>query len=267
MLYTETATIRHQETSADGVSTFTISSPTLTVLKPDGTSITPDVTVSPGTASATQVLTATVPFDVAGNYRMKWSFDIGAQTLTRIEDYFTFWTDVPAMVRRRMQNTITQLPDSEIEAEFNTMQRMINDSYTTLGGYSNLSGLDQERFDEGVGILVALRMRQYKPPTSPVGFISQWKIQQNSLSFKQNEGRKPARNQEEIWLDEAYTALGRVSAIQAVYNTMKANFHFMTVSGPTRSANQFQTESLFSFVARLLTDDFNYGIGMEGVIL
>ncbi len=230
----------------------------LTVSLPNGGLLAPApvVTVSPATASLSHTFTAIVASGVVGEYRLAWrlSFSDG-EVLERNENRVCTYTDVGALVRRRLQETTTTLADADLDPEVWAVIRMLQDRFTALqlmGGYASLMGLDQERFDWAAGLITALRLRPSRAKTLPVGEVSQIKLGQSSFVYADGSSGVPLEQQ---WLQEAVITLGRVSVIQAQFQAAATAFQPFRVSGPTRYAvQQGSVETLLGGVIRLLTD-------------
>jgi hypothetical protein len=165
MIQGETRIVRHTET---GDSAFTFDeTPTLAVTYPDGTSAAPTVTVSPGTSSVTQTLSATVVFSQAGIYRLAWSLDVGAQDpIIRIEEYFAAWSDVYTNVRELLDRTVTQLTDSRIDRELSRLTRWLTAQFPCIGSYGELTGDERYIFDDALAYFLAGRIRPTLGATS-----------------------------------------------------------------------------------------------------
>lgn len=261
MIVGETRLLTREETSD---TEFTAENGLLTILKPDGSSdASPEVTITPGaTASTTQLLSATYIEDIGGRYRARWEFDAAGQHFVRIDTYFAYWTDVYGWVRQVLQTVEEQVPNQEIDREFASMVRTLNDSYPTLQAYSMLDVDDQDRFDEAVALLVGLRLRAYKPPTNPTGDITSWKIENDVITVKPFENTRVTGGRLDQLYERALLALGRVTAIQQFYAALAADWRLFHVYGPSRKAKHEAYESLMGIVARLLTDDANFGSGV-----
>jgi len=256
MIVGETRTLQHQEAAA---SAFTVTSPTLVVTKPDGTNESPITpTVSPGGATTPQTLIASYTPASAGKYVMTWGLTVGAQVLKRPEIYFASWTDAAALIRRRTQKSVTDLPDATIDPELWYTVRTLIDRFPTLqtaGGYATLAGADQDRFDEAAGLLTAARLRAFLPKTVLTGDVQEIEIQNQTRERYQPVA--PSVPLEKQWIEEAILALGRVTLIQQAYAAAAGNFSPFVVSGPTRtSLGLGNIETLVASDVRLLTDQW-----------
>jgi hypothetical protein len=250
----------HAPTPDTGTAAVTIASASLTVTRPDGTLLSPSPTVrwSPATSGAEHVFIASLTPSQGGAYRTIWGYSQSdGQTFDRPVEYFASWTDVGGLIRRRLRETRESLPDREIEQEIAFMTRTLVDRFVLLqnaGGYSGLVSLDQERFDQGMGLLVAAKLRRTRRKQTPVGELAEVKLSQGS-EFRFGTPGVATKTLEQEWIDEAMLALGRVTVIEQSYGSLASSFLPFQVSGPTRnSKSQGNTETLLSGVIRLLTD-------------
>jgi hypothetical protein len=247
--------VQHEETGGTAF-TFT-STPTLAVTLPDGTLLSPapTVTVTPGISALVQTLSAVVPFATGGAYRLAWSMHVGSDNpIIRTEDYFAFWTDVPALVRRRLLRDAATLLSSDIEAEAVLTVRRLLTVWICLVSYNALSGNDRGFFDEALALIMAARMADYLP-TLATGAVIQQKEMDEEVSYSDLDRNRKRRSQAEVWAEEAAAALGQIACIKA--SRAASSFQPFRVSGPTRTAIAAGCpETLLTSVLRLLSDDF-----------
>lgn len=257
-----TAYLRHLETSTDGVTTFTIANPTVSILQPDNSFYGGSVGIQtiPGFTSLTQELRAIWTPSQGGDHLVKWSFSINGITIDRVETYFVAWTDVASTVRRRLRESSTSLPDVDIDAEVAVTVRQLIDRFTSLqqaGGYAGLVGLDQERFDTATAYMTALRMRMYRAKVVPIGELTG--IKMNNTDFRYTSLVAPGQlSIEQEWMNEALLSLGRVRLVQQDYASAAASWSPFTISGPTRTniANG-QVQTLLTNVLQSLSDTWD----------
>ncbi len=230
----------------------------LSVVMPNGGVLSPSpvVTVSPTAAAIAHTFTANISASTVGEYQLEWRFTYSdGEIVDRKETRTCTYTDVGALVRRRLQETNGTLADADLDAEVWTVIRTLQDRFAALqiaGGYSGLTGLDQERFDWAVGLVTALKLRPGRAKSLPVGEVSQIKLGQSSFVYANGSAGTPLEQQ---WLQEAVISLGRVTVIQAQFQAAAAAFQPFKVSGPTRYAvQQGSVETLLGGVIRLLTD-------------
>jgi len=253
------AFLRHQELSTDGVTAFTITSPSVEILQPNGVPYTgiSSIQAIPGGAAISQELRAVWTPQMGGPHVVNWSFSVNGLNIGRTEEYFVGWTDIPSVVRRRLRETSTSLPDVDIDAEVAVTVQQLIDRFVELqrvGGYQSLAGLDQERFDTCAAYLTAISMRFYRMKMVPIGELSTVKLNQNSFSFTPGQ-EKGEVSIEAKWLQEALLSLGRVTLVQQAYAAAANSFKPFVVSGPTRYKEQTgHIETLMSGVLRLLSD-------------
>jgi len=257
--------LRHQETSLDGATIFTVSGMSAVILQPDGSVFGGAVSISAvGGEATTCELRALWTPTMGGMHRVTWSFTAGGTAIERVEIYFVAWTDVWAIIRRRLRESGTSLPDVDIDGEIAVTVRQLVDRFSLLqaqGGYEGLSGLDQERFDTAAAYLTAISMRFYRMKTVPIGELSSVKLNQNTFQFASQQ-QKGEVSIEEQWLHEAIVSLGRVTAIQTMYASAAASFKPFLVSGPTRyKLSQGHYQTLLSETLTLLTDRWDDGVG------
>ncbi len=239
----------------------TLSSPTLSVVKPDGTILSPapTVTVIPTQTALSHTLSAVVPAALAGKYSMMWGYTTSnGQALASTSTAYASFTDVPGLIRRRLNESTQTLQDGDIDPEFEFTVRTLFDRFVPLqmlGTYLNLTGLDQERFDQAAGLLTACRFYEYRAKAVATGTVSQVKMGQNAFVFA--PPKHTGKTLQDEWKAEALLALGRVSVVQTQFVAAASSFKPFRVSGPTRYVKtQGEIETLLGGVIRLLTDDW-----------
>lgn len=259
MLLGETLLLTRMETRA---APFTASAPTCVVTKPDGTTATPTATVLPGAVAAPgQQLSALFTPTLPGSYRVLWGYaDGNGQTLALADTRVATWTDFGAFVRRRLQVTAMDLPDTDLESEFAALSRRLLARYPclgyppgqpgTVGNYGGLTGDDQAWFDEAVALLVCARLLGPMTTGGANGDLVQEKTETTLRQFAAGPGER------QRYLDEAAQAIGKASCVKAYYLARAGAFSPFAVSGPTRTAvASGYPQTLRSFVISLLTDD------------
>lgn len=240
MIYGETRTIRHTET---GESAFTFDeTPTLAVTKPDDTAVdpAPTVTVSPGTSAVTQTLSASVAFSQAGEYRMVWSMDVGAQDpILRIETYFAAWTDVYALIRGKglLNRTATQLTDEVIDAELVRLTRAISSEYTCLGDYGDLTGADRYAMDEALVYMISALLRPILPLID-TGVVKRKKQDGIEVEYVVSGSNAQKQSIETEWISNAWKAFRRIDCITDIVTATAANFSPFSLHGRRRAAEK-----------------------------
>ncbi|CCW36210.1 hypothetical protein CTKA_01688 [Chthonomonas calidirosea] len=265
LLVGDTQTISHSETFSVAAM---VAGASASLVRPDGT-LQNDLSVSwtPTGAGTSFIFSTQVAAPLPGEYRLTWTIHLGdGQVLNRSEGHFATYTDVGALIRRRLNETVLSLPEADLDAEVTYTVRSLVDRFVPLqmaGGYGGLIGLDQVRFDRAMGLLTALRLRASRAKSVPIGEIGRVQLGQNGFQFAnaQGNGLKPLEQQ---WLEEALIALGHVSPIHALYQSAAASYKPFVVSGPTRNAQcQGALETLASGVIRLLTDAWQVGTPPE----
>jgi hypothetical protein len=219
--------------------------------------------VTPGAPALIQVLSGSVSPVSGGRHIAKWQFTVGSEKYIRMENYWAYYSDVPGVVRRRLQNDYTIIPDADIDTEFAIMVRKLNDTYvglSTAGGYGTLANEDQYRMDDGIGLLVAAKIHAFKPARQATGDITGVKIgQQIEYKFQVPTSRHPM-TLEEQWIQEASEILGRVSAIQAQIAAAVSKFNIFTVTGPLRQRyDRGIRDTLVTQLVTLLNDNTFWG--------
>lgn len=125
--------------------------------------------------------------------------------------------------------------------------------YPGLGSYAGLQGTDLSFFEEGVALLVAVRVRPARVKRVQTGDVSQ--IKQGPVEYSYAPGRVPKGSLEEQWQESARLALRRVSAIHAVIAARAASFSPFVIAGPTRASEAAgNVTTLLSSVIRSLSE-------------
>lgn len=159
--------IRWRDPQTGATTTFAYDSlPTVAVIEPDGDTLSPAITVTDAAGYATSAtsheLVAYLPLTQAGVYRVKWTREIGSETLISPEEvYFSSWTGPEDWVR----GTLLGVSDSDLTDE--TLQELMADALEFLpdwasalrddNGYGGLTtAADKSLADKGLGFLAAL---------------------------------------------------------------------------------------------------------------
>jgi hypothetical protein len=144
----------------------------------------------------------------------------------------------------------------EIRAIGNRLASQFDAVLAPVGGIENLSDSDQLFWAEGVGLMTAIRLRQFLARTTVAGDVTAIKLVDQQFNFSgSSKAKKPVEQQ---WLEDALLAIGRVTPIKAMYQAAAAAFCPFMLSGPTRAAKATGLhETLMSGLVRLLTDDWN----------
>jgi hypothetical protein len=158
----------------------------------------------------------------------------------------------------RLQRDLSQLPYVDVALEVRAIShRLVSRfiSLATLGGPEALVGADADFYAEAVGLMAAVRLRPFLAKQTPTGEVERVKVNQNEFQFTNpDRTEKPV---EQIWLEEATLALGRVNCIRQAYQAAAASFSPFALSGPTRAAKERGClETLMASTIRLLTDDW-----------
>lgn len=213
MIRGETRTVRHRET---GEAAFVFDeTPTLAVTLPDGTEAdpAPTVSVSPSTSALIQTLSANVAFPQAGPYTMIWTMDVGAQDpIIRIETYFAAWSDVYGLIRSRLNRTVAQLTDADIDRELASLVRLLTTDYTCLGVYNDLEGNDRYFFDEAMALMVAASLRGGLGRLPTDGDLLKRREGDTEYTFA-DRSKGSEESQEAVWLLDAWGAFRRIGCI------------------------------------------------------
>lgn len=252
MIVGETRTVRHTET---GESAFTFdATPTLEVTTPSGSVGNPAVSVSPGTSSVTQTLSATIEFTEGGEYRLAWDMDQGDDNpIRRIETYFAAWTDVYSLIRTRLQKTVTQLPNATIDPELSYITREVLATFTQV--YNDLDSADQAFFDRGLALTVAARLHS-SLPAAATGEVKRRKQRDQEIEYT-TASSATAEPLPVQWAKEASQAFGRVSFIRTARRSQASAYSSIRVAGPSRAARDAGCRSaLIDDVLRLIYPDW-----------
>jgi hypothetical protein len=261
MIVGETRTITRVETKD---AAFSVANATLVVVQPDGTNPTqePTITVT-GNATTAVTLSALLHPTQAGQHRVTWTFDVGTETYDRVDFYAATWTDMAGSIRRRLQKDSTSLPDTTLDPEVDWVIRTLLDRFTCLGKYASLTGLDQDRFDQAVALLVAAKLRPFLPKSAAAGELLT--IRQDDVTQQFAPTGRKLTGLEDDWITEATLALGRVTCIQALYAANAAAFQPFKLAGPTRNnRSQGNSETLLSATIRQITDAWT--LEADGVV-
>lgn len=193
------------------------------VTKPDGSVLTPAVTITPGTpASLAHTLSTPVAFDQGGAYPVDWAAAQGgdsAQAMQFLTKYFAYWSDAPKIARLALHTTTAVLTDDLFDLAFDSARRRIYGMCTALTPYSALLGDQRGDMDEGLALLAALRVKSSIPVTLATGAVTHYKAgpveYQYADTTKQVGGR--AFSLEDQLFEQAMQALCRIDTFHAVY--------------------------------------------------
>lgn len=258
MIVNSTLVLRHQESSA---TPFVFSSTSIAITNPDGTALSGVVTGANNTTPAvSQIATAQVTPTQGGIYKVAWTLGVGSEIVQRPETHFAFWTDVPRLIRRRLQTNDTDLPDSEIEPEFALMiQRLMGRFSGYFTAYNALTGMDQDRMDAGAALLVAVLLRGLKAKKTPAGDVTGVKIGTNiEYRFAPPITGKQTSVTED-WIREAEVIFGQITFLKARFDALRTGinaWHTFRIDGPTRHRRDTgQRDSMMSIIMQILTDN------------
>jgi hypothetical protein len=200
-----------------------------------------------------------------GNYTLRFRFTVldANGVASVLEPAYSFeLLDEPHLpkaaqiARNRLNQTEATLADAQLYPEIDLIVRRLQIRYAMLGSVLALTGDDRALTEEAIGLMVAVRMRAFLGRTNATGDLVSIKLVQQQFTFQ--GGPRQQKPLEQIWLEEAYLALGQVSAIKAMYTLAASAFHPFLLSGPTRTAKATGLhETLMSGLVRLLTDDWN----------
>jgi hypothetical protein len=246
------------------------SAPTCTVFDALGAVVgTPDQAVTgsdqPTPSSVRVWLLVDTTSMTPGDYTVRFKFTVldanGGTTL--LEPSYDFeLLDEPHLpkaaqiARTRLVQSQATLPDTQLYPELDLLVRRLQLRYPMLGSVVALTGDDRGLAEEAIGLMTAIRMRAFLGRTNATGDLVSVKLVQQQFTFA--GGPRQVKPLEQIWLEEAYVALGQVASIKAYFTARAAAFNPFQLSGPTRTAKATGLhETLMSGLVRLLTDDWN----------
>lgn len=191
--------------------------PELSVLQPDGTTLSPDPTLTStpdfDDAATAHTLTADDDFTEAGEYSFRWSRVIGSVTSVYAQVIFAAWTDVYSAIRSLLNRTVTQLPDSTIDIELARVTRQLIAQFPCVVSYNALSAADRPFFDDALVYFVAARLRPTLPAISGTTGEVQSK-KQGSVEVKYaTSSNVSAQNLVQNWLTSGWETLRFVACI------------------------------------------------------
>lgn len=167
----ETSSVIHDVTATSAFVYDT--TPKLYVLQPDGNYLSPPdgpaVTVTPGTSSITQRLSAVISWAFGGPYTLEWRNDIGPQNLIKhIEIYFATWNNVYDIIRSRLQMDSTTLPDKLIDyVLFQVNAQILSQFSDCLTSYNDISDVSYRMYyDFALSFLASEVLRGFIGTTS-----------------------------------------------------------------------------------------------------
>jgi len=245
----ETRTIRHQETSDTA---FIPTSVSVSVTRPDLTLITPapPVTVTPGSSSVSQTFLADVAFSQGGAYKVVWQFSVGTPLYNRLETYFAFWTDVPALVRQLLGADCDSLTNAQIERDAAILVAALLRQYDCLTTYNALTGEDREWFDIGLAFLIALRPA-FAMNRAQLAPVKSFKIGTKVITLADSA----EWNIDQLWYFEAWRSLRLIECIGDIYADLKDSFKLFAVGGRRRRAETYYGQSLYNPLYNLIVDE------------
>lgn len=171
------------------------------------------------------------------------------------------WTDDAFnFAKARLQRDPSTVENVDWKLEMRSISNGLSSQFeavlTPYGGVDGLSESDQLFWAEAVGLMTAIRLRQFIARTTVSGDVMAIKLENQQFNFSgSSKAKKPVEQQ---WFEDAVLAVGRVSPIRAMYQIAAAAFCPFVLSGPTRLAKSTGLhETLMSGLVRLLTDDWN----------
>lgn len=264
---------------------FTATAPSVSILKPDGTTATPTVTATPGTSAATQTLTCLFTPPLGGIYRLTWQYtDALGEIISLIDMRYATFTDAPGLIRNRLVRTDSDYPDTVLESEIASIARALLSDFPQIGngiGTAATFGLyyllsdpnDQAFFDEAVGLMVAARLIgpqinsgnsssdliQQKDGDEANKFADTGRDRNSQLLAPGDRGAGPGgyggQNERERWLREAAQSFGQVAVIHQSFAAGASSRRMFSISGPTRSSKASgDTQTLWSSIVRLFNE-------------
>ena len=180
---------------------------------------------------------------------------------------YNWQDDAQQYATARLQQDVTALPtvnwELELRAVNNRLQSRFAAAFAPIGGFNEISPTDLEFWAEGIGILTAIRLRSFLPKALPLGEILG--IKQGGDDYKFSQRPVGAKPMEQVWLEDALEAIGRVTPIQQMYLGAAYAFNVFTVSGPTRTAiaNGVHESLLSSVIRSILTDDWDADLDFD----
>lgn len=244
MIYNNTDSVYHDE---EGEQAFVFdTTPTLSVLQPDGTYLLPPngptVSVSPGTIALKQRLSATFQWSQAGIYMLNWKIDQGVNDVqNRPELYFCAWTDVYDIIRTELQVTDDILPDKVIDYALVCMSaNLISQFSTCFTSYGAISTpQDRMFFDIGMSYMVAEVLRGIVPSTSPGGELIEVQIGTDRYKYQAPPTPiGPAVSPNETLINKAYNSFRLISCMATELDSIANGAPLLIASGPRRTARQ-----------------------------
>lgn len=218
-----------------GVTSPTI---TLTLVEPDGTTVTPTVTTAP-VPDGTYLGSATPTFGQKGAYTALWQAAGGPQSIIRQDDIFAANTDILRIVREKLNNKdTTQLSDEGIASALCFVSRLLFAQLSdTIASYSAVPAIDAYLVDRALGYLAAAYLRPIVNKTMPSGELKSVQIGTDVYEFTDLSARAahtldPLEIQ---WFDEAWEALLATGIMSLRYAAL-TSAPMMRVSGARKAA-------------------------------
>jgi hypothetical protein len=221
-------------------SAFTITSANLNIISPDGVVNNAAVTVSPGGSANPQNLSSIYTPPVAGKYKGTWQVITTTQTLTYPFSFFVVWTDVYSSIRTLLGLTLATLPDPKIDYEFQNLFVELQ-AYAPIPNYWTFPVGDyQDGFDQGIGKLVAARLRPYIGGKRPVGEVSLFKKGTTTVQYTVGTGKEPY-TLEKQWIEQGMAILAAlIPEIAVIVADDRYGDEIMT-RGPLAAGNYHST--------------------------
>lgn len=241
MLQGQTQTATFRDTHSASVAYDAL--PTVAVIQPDGTTLSPALTVTSSptfsTAATAHTLAATDDFTQAGEYAFRWSRIIGGVTSVYSQVVFAAWTDVYSRIRTLLNRTATQLPDSTIDIELARLTRLLLADYTCLGAYNDLTGLDRVWFDEALVYMATASIRPTLPAISgSTGEIKSKEQGGLKVTYATTSSNAQSTPIDETWMDTAWQAFLHLTCVAAAFASVRTGFRPFSLGGRRRAAEK-----------------------------
>ncbi len=290
MIVGETIRLKHVETQIDPITNapaaFAATTPSVVVTAPDGSELTPAVSMALGSASDPASLAVVFSFlltpALGGAYRCTLSYQDGSgETITRNLTFFATWTDPAPLIQSRLRQAL--LPEA-LEPEFASAARKLLLRFVCIGNppgstpavglYQGLAGDDQVYFDEAVLLSVCARLVGPLRTGGQASDIVQKKIGDVQTHYADQTreridergspgdygagpGGYSGTNERVRWLREAAEALGHISCVAQYFQAQRASFSPFALSGLTRRQKaQGAVPTLLSSVIDTFTNDY-----------
>jgi hypothetical protein len=130
------------------------------------------------------------------------------------------YSTVYSWIRELLGKDDTELPDDRLTKWVDSGAARLVAEWPLLPVYADLEASDGPAMDEALGFFVAAKMRVFLMKTEPNGDIIRIHTQNEHFQYA-NPG-VPKKSVEELWIEQAYQALMRVSVIAANLATLRA---------------------------------------------